>query len=50
MMLDHLGHADTGDKVRAAVLKVLTAGHPKTPDLGGKDGTADMEAAVLAAL
>lgn len=49
-MLDHLGLTSEGDKVRAAVNKVLSQGQPKTPDLGGKDGTAAMEAAVLAAL
>ena len=50
MMLDHLGQVPAGDKVRAAVHKVLSSGSPKTPDLGGTDGTTAMEAAVLAAL
>lgn len=50
MMLDHLGLEAAGDKVRAAVHKVLSQGHPRTPDLGGKDGTKDMEAAVLSVL
>lgn len=50
MMLDHLGQVSAGDKVRAAVHKVLSSGSPRTPDLGGTDGTTAMEAAVLAAL
>ena len=33
-----------------AVAAVLKAGKPRTPDLGGKDGTKDVADAVLAAL
>ena len=50
MLLDHLGYAKSANAVRAAVGKVLKAGKPATPDLGGKDGTKDVAEAVLAAL
>jgi tartrate dehydrogenase/decarboxylase / D-malate dehydrogenase len=50
MLLDHLGHAKSANAVRTAVGAVLKAGKPRTPDLGGKDGTRDVAEAVLAAL
>jgi tartrate dehydrogenase/decarboxylase/D-malate dehydrogenase len=50
MLLDHLGFARSANSVRAAVAAVLKAGRPRTPDLGGKDGTKDVADAVLAAL
>ena len=50
MLLDHLGHAKSANAVRTAVAAVLKAGKPRTPDLGGKDGTRDVAEAVLAAL
>jgi tartrate dehydrogenase/decarboxylase / D-malate dehydrogenase len=50
MLLDHLGFAKSAIAVRDAVAAVLKAGKPRTPDLGGKDGTKDVAEAVLAAL
>jgi tartrate dehydrogenase/decarboxylase/D-malate dehydrogenase len=50
MLLDHLGLAKSSAALRHAVAKVLKAGHPRTPDLGGSDTTAAVSAAVLAAL
>ncbi len=50
MLLDHLGYAKSAIAVRDAVAAVLKAGKPRTPDLGGKDGTKDVADAVLAAL
>ena len=50
MLLDHLGIQKSANAVRSAVGSVLKAGKPRTPDLGGKDGTKDVADAVLAAL
>ncbi len=50
LMLEHLGLPQGAAALRAAVAKVLEAGQPKTPDLGGKATTAEMGEAVLAAL
>jgi tartrate dehydrogenase/decarboxylase/D-malate dehydrogenase len=50
LLLDHLGLTKSGDALRGAVAKVLKAGTARTPDLGGKAGTADVTRAVLAAL
>jgi tartrate dehydrogenase/decarboxylase/D-malate dehydrogenase len=50
MLLDHLGYAKSATAVRDAVAAVLKASTPRTPDLGGKDGTKDVADAVLAAL
>ena len=50
MLLDHLGFQKSANAVRDAVGAVLKAGRPRTPDLGGKDGTKDVADAVLAAL
>ena len=50
MLLDHLGFQKGAKAVRDAVGSVLKAGRPRTPDLGGKDGTKDVADAVLAAL
>ena len=50
MMLDHLGAGETADRVRRAVARVLAAGIPRTPDLGGKATTADVGRAVRQAL
>jgi 3-isopropylmalate dehydrogenase len=50
MMLDHVGSTAAGDRVRAAVAKVLAAGTHRTPDLGGKAYTHEVGDAVLAAL
>jgi tartrate dehydrogenase/decarboxylase/D-malate dehydrogenase len=50
LLLDHLGLARGAAAVRRAVAAVLKAGRPRTPDLGGSAGTAEMGDAVLAAL
>jgi tartrate dehydrogenase/decarboxylase/D-malate dehydrogenase len=50
LMLDHLGLDASARAVRGAVAAVLKAGRPRTPDLGGKDGTVAITEAVLAAL
>jgi tartrate dehydrogenase/decarboxylase/D-malate dehydrogenase len=50
LMLDHLGLTDAAHRVRGAVAQVLAEGRVKTPDLGGTATTADVGAAVLAAL
>jgi tartrate dehydrogenase/decarboxylase/D-malate dehydrogenase len=50
LMLDHLGLKASAGVVRHAVSTVLAAGAVKTPDLGGRNTTAQMGDAVLAAL
>ncbi len=50
MMLDHLNAATTADRVRKAVARVLAAGVPRTPDLGGTATTAEVGRAVREAL
>jgi tartrate dehydrogenase/decarboxylase/D-malate dehydrogenase len=43
MMLDFLGHRDAHDAVLRAIEAVLADPHaPRTPDLGGRAGTADL--------
>jgi len=49
MMLDHLGEGEMAGQVRAAVDKVLREG-PRTPDLGGSNGTGEVTEAVIAGL
>jgi 3-isopropylmalate dehydrogenase len=46
LLLDHLGHEATGDRVREAVEGVLAEG-PRTPDLGGEASTGAVRDAVL---
>jgi isocitrate/isopropylmalate dehydrogenase len=50
MLLDHLGQPEKGQTVRAAVGRVLAAGRPRTPDLGGEATTAEVGRAVRDAL
>jgi tartrate dehydrogenase/decarboxylase / D-malate dehydrogenase len=52
MMLEFLGHRDAHDAIVAAIEHVLAAGDeaPRTPDLGGRAGTAELGVAVAAAL
>jgi tartrate dehydrogenase/decarboxylase/D-malate dehydrogenase len=47
MLLDHLSLSKSAAAVRSAVAKVLKAGAPKPPDLGGKATTKEMTDAVL---
>lgn len=49
MMLEHLGETAAAARLMQAVEKV-TADGPRTPDMGGQAGTADVTRAVLAAL
>jgi tartrate dehydrogenase/decarboxylase / D-malate dehydrogenase len=46
LMLDHLGLADAHDRLVAAIEAVLVEGRVRTPDLGGRAGTAELAAAV----
>jgi tartrate dehydrogenase/decarboxylase/D-malate dehydrogenase len=50
MMLDHLKERAAHDSVLSAIERVIGDGRVKTPDLGGTSTTADMAAAVTAAL
>ncbi len=50
MMLDHLAAANTAERVRRAVARVLAQGTPRTPDLGGQATTAEVGRAVRQAL
>jgi 3-isopropylmalate dehydrogenase len=50
MLLDHVGAPKGAEVVREAVARVLAAGTPRTPDLGGKSSTAEVGRAVLKAL
>ncbi len=52
MMLDFLGYRQAHDGVLAAIEKVLApkSGAPRTPDLGGTAGTADVGRAIVSAL
>ncbi|WP_406701287.1 3-isopropylmalate dehydrogenase [Singulisphaera sp. Ch08] len=46
MLLDHLELPRASERIRRAVARVLAAGAPKTPDLGGQAKTADVGLAV----
>jgi tartrate dehydrogenase/decarboxylase/D-malate dehydrogenase len=48
MMLEHLELPESATSIRIAVAKLLAAGGPRTPDLGGKATTAEVGAAVTA--
>ncbi len=51
MMLDFLGHRDAHDAVLQAIETLLADAHaPRTPDLGGKAGTADLGRALAQVL
>jgi isocitrate/isopropylmalate dehydrogenase len=49
LMLEHVGLADDGERLRAAVGRVYRDGNTLTPDQGGTAGTRAMARAVLAA-
>ena len=49
-MLEHLGLVAAAKAVHQAVAKVLKSRTPRTPDLGGDAKTADVGAAVAAAV
>ncbi len=51
MMLEHLGHPEAAAEVLAAIEKLLADPHaPKTRDIGGTAGTADVGQAIAALL
>ena len=50
MLLDHLEATSVAERIRRATARVLAAGTPKTPDLGGRATTADVGLAVREAL
>ena len=52
MMLEHLGHPEGGAAIVRAIETVLEprSGAPRTPDLGGKDKTADLGKAIADAI
>jgi 3-isopropylmalate dehydrogenase len=50
MLLDHLQLPEPAVAIRAAVARVLAAGSPRTPDLGGQATTAEVGKAVRDAL
>ena len=52
MMLEHLGHPEAGAAIVRAIETVLEprSGAPRTPDLGGKDKTADLGKAIADAI
>jgi 3-isopropylmalate dehydrogenase len=50
MLLDHLEARRAAATIRRAVARVLAAGAPRTPDLGGQSTTADVGRAVREAL
>jgi tartrate dehydrogenase/decarboxylase / D-malate dehydrogenase len=50
LMLDHLGHRDLHDRMVGAIERVLGGGAIRTPDLGGRHGTADLANAIAAAM
>ena len=50
LMFDHLELPAAASDVRRAVARVLASGTPRTPDLGGQASTAEVGAAIRAAL
>ena len=50
MMLDHLGQAAAHEGMVAAISRVLAERGPRTPDLGGSSTTAEVTAAIVAAM
>lgn len=50
LMLDHLGESAGGERVMAAIERVLVAGEARTPDLGGGSSTREVAAEIADAL
>jgi tartrate dehydrogenase/decarboxylase/D-malate dehydrogenase len=50
LMLDHLGEAEAAAVLLGAIERALASGQASTPDLGGSATTAQVTAAVCAAL
>lgn len=49
MMLDQLGHMDAGAAIVAAIRSTLADSDTRTPDLGGRAGTAELAADIASA-
>ena len=47
MMLDHVGRADLGDRLRKGIDETLNVDNVRTGDLGGKAGTREFTAALV---
>jgi isocitrate/isopropylmalate dehydrogenase len=45
-MLDHIGEPARGERIRGALVRVLTAGTVRTRDLGGKATTTEFTDAI----
>jgi tartrate dehydrogenase/decarboxylase/D-malate dehydrogenase len=50
MMLEHLGEKPAGDRLMRAIERVTADSRFHTPDLGGTAKTAEVTAAVIAAI
>ncbi len=50
MMLDHLGHGEAAAAIVAAIERIVAEGKVLTPDLGGRASTAELGAAITAAI
>ena len=50
MLLDHLGEGEAARAIEAAIITVTGAGQTLTPDLGGTATTAEVGAAIVAAI
>jgi isocitrate dehydrogenase (NAD+) len=46
LMLDHIGHADKGDRIREAIRKTIVDDNIRTGDLGGKASTKEFGDAI----
>ena len=47
MMLDHLGHRETYDRILGAIERVVASGKNRTPDLGGQSTTKQLADAIV---
>jgi isocitrate/isopropylmalate dehydrogenase len=50
MLLDHVGQRQAGDRIRAALHRVVRSSGPRTRDMGGSAGTEAYADAIIAAL
>jgi isocitrate dehydrogenase (NAD+) len=50
MLLDHVGQGETGNRIRAALDRVVGSGAARTRDMGGEAGTFEYADAIVAAL
>ena len=47
LMLEHVGHANSADRIRTAMIASLNSDGVKTPDLGGKASTTDFAQGIV---